>query len=177
MNSYDARASYLRAVGGYNATFGASITRQVFKEGQGTDKSGNTKGLTAGIAKVFDFGRMSLDTRTSSGRATDMKNAKRSNGVSLTYTTQKLPGLTSVTLDYAQDNYRKIDTAYSTTKKRTDKTSTIRTSYLLGLSSFGPPNGEEAYVQVAAKYSSTDSNIANFEKLAGEVSVSISKPF
>lgn len=177
MNSYDGRVSYLRALdGGYNATIGASITRQVLKEGQGTDKTGNTKGLTAGIAKVFPIGRVSVDTRTTSSRATDMTNAKRANGIALTYSTQKLPGVTSVTLDYVHDKYRAKNSSYAD-KTRSDKTSSIRASYLIGLKSFQVPNGEEPYLQIAAKYASTKSNIANFQKLAGEASVTISQPF
>ncbi|MGC6518182.1 MAG: tetratricopeptide repeat protein [Candidatus Puniceispirillaceae bacterium] len=181
MNSYDTRLTYLRGLsGGLSATFGASLTRQVLKaakDGSGTDKTGNTKGLTAGIAKSYSFGRLSLDTRTSTARATAMKNAKRTNGVSVTYSTQLLPGVTSVTFDYAQDKYRAIDSLYSTTKKRADKISTIRANYLIGLESFGPPNGQEAYMTLAAKYASAKSNIANFQKYSGEASVTISKPF
>ena len=106
-----------------------------------------------------------------------MKNAKKSTGVALGYTTQIFPGVTSVTFDYNEDKYRAIDSLYSTTKKRVDKTSSVRASYLFGLETFGPPNGTEAYMQFAAKYASTKSNIANFTKYSGEATVSISQPF
>ena len=181
MTSYDARATYIRSLNnGLTATVGASFTRQVLKEakdGSGTDKTGNTKGLTAGIAKVYPFGRVSLDARASTARATAMKNAKRNSGIALSYSTQLIPGVTSVTLDYSEDKYRDFDTLYSTTKKRIDKTTSIRASYLIGLQSFSVPNGEEPYVQFAAKYASANSNIANFKKLSGEASVTISQPF
>jgi hypothetical protein len=181
MNSYDGRVTFIRGfANGISGTFGASLTRQVLKEaddGSGTDKTGNTKGLSAGVAKVFGIGRLSLDARTSSSRATDMKNAKTSNGVALSLSSQYFPGVTSLALDYAQDKYRALDTVYSTTKKRADKTTSLRASYLFGLETFGPPNGNEAYMQLAAKYASTKSNIANFQKLSGEASLSISKPF
>ena len=181
MNSYDARVSYIRSLaGGISATIGTSLTRQVLKadkNGTGTDKTGSTKGLTAGIAKGYRFGRLSLDARASTARATVMKNAKRNTGIALGYSTQLLPGVTSLTFDYAEDKYRDLDTLYSTTKKRADKTSSIRASYLIGLETFDAPNGQEAYVQFAAKYASAKSNIANFTKLSGEASVTISKPF
>ena len=181
MNSYDFRASYIRGFeNGLTGTFGASFTRQVLKEandGTGTDKTGNTKGLTAGFAKSAANGRLSLDLRTSTSRATDMKNAKTSNGVALSYSTQIIPGVTTIAVDYGEDKYRDFDTLYSTTKKRIDKTSSVRASYVLGLTSFGPPNGEEAFLQVSTKYASAKSNIANFTKLSGEATVSISKPF
>ena len=106
-----------------------------------------------------------------------MKNAKTSNGVALSYSTQIIPGVTTIGVDYGEDKYRDFDTLYSTTKKRIDKTSSIRASYVLGLTSFGPPNGEEAFLQVSTKYASAKSNIANFTKLSGEATVSISKPF
>ncbi|MGC6529458.1 MAG: tetratricopeptide repeat protein [Candidatus Puniceispirillaceae bacterium] len=181
MNSYDGRVTYLRNLpAGLNGTIGASITRQVLKEaadGSGTDKTGNTKGLTAGIAKVIGQGRLSLDARTSTSRATLMKNAKKSNGVSLSYTTQIFRGVTSVTLDYATDKYRDFDTLYSSVKKRSDTISTIKASYLVGLETFGAPNGTEPYVQFAGKYSSAKSNIANFTKYSGEATVTVTKPF
>ena len=181
MNSYDARATYLRGFdNGLSGKIGASITRQVLKEandGSGTDKTGNTKALSAGIAKAFAQARLSLDARTSTSRATDMKNAKKSSGIALGVSTPYFPGVTSVTLDYAEDKYRAIDTLYSLTKKRIDKTSSIRASYLVGLETFGPPNGSEAYIQFSGKYASTKSNIANFEKLSGEASITVSKPF
>lgn len=177
MNSYDARVTYIRGLSnGVTGTFGASITRQVLK-GTSTDRTGNNRGLTAGFAKVYDFGRLSLDGRTSTSRATIMKNAKKSNGVALSYTTQYFPGVTSLVLDYNQDKYRAIDDSYIVDALRKDTTSSIRASYLFGLTSFGPPNGEEAYMQIAGKYASTKSNIPNFTKLTGEASVTISKPF
>lgn len=177
MNSYDYRATYIRSFDdGFSGSIGASLTRQVLK-GTGTDKTGNNKGLTAGIAKTFTASRLSLDARTSTSRATSMINAKKTNGVALGYSTQYFPGVTSVTFDYAEDKYRERDTLYSTTKTRADKTSSIRASYLFGLESFGPPNGQEAYMQIAGKYASTKSNIANFTKLSGEATVTITKPF
>ena len=106
-----------------------------------------------------------------------MKNAKKSNGVALSLSSQYFPGVTSVALDYAEDKYRALDTAYSSTVKRVDRTASIRASYLIGLETFGPPNGNEAYMQLAAKYASAKSNISNFQKLSGEASVTISKPF
>ena len=48
---------------------------------------------------------------------------------------------------------------------------------MIGLESFGAPNGSEAFLQIAAKYSSAKSNIENYTKLSGEASVSISQPF
>ena len=181
MNSYDGRVTFIRGfANGISGTFGASLTRQVIKEaadGTGTDKTGNTKGLSAGVAKVFGIGRLSLDARASSGRATDMKNAKQSNGLALSLSSQYFPGVTSVTIDYAQDKYRALDTAYSATVKRVDRTASLRASYLFGLETFGPPNGNEAYMQLAAKYASAKSNISNFQKLSGEASVTVSKPF
>ena len=51
MNSYDTRITYLRSFDdGLSGSIGASFTRQVLKadkDGNGTDKTGNTKGLTA----------------------------------------------------------------------------------------------------------------------------------
>lgn len=181
MNSYDTRVSYLRSLPyGLSATLGASFTRQVLKaakDGSGTDKTGGTKGLTAGIAKLYPLGRLSLDARSSTARATAMKNAKKTNGIALGFSTQYFPGVTSITVDYAQDKYRAKDTLYSATKLRSDKTTSLRASYLLGLTSFAAPNGEEAYVQFSAKYASTKSNIANFQKLSGEAAVTLSQPF
>lgn len=181
MNSYDTRITYLRSFeDGLSGSIGASFTRQVLKadkDGNGTDKTGNTKGLTAGIAKAMEAGRLSLDARSSTSRATDMTNAKKTNGIALGFSTQKLGGVSSVTVDYAEDKYRaKLGSLYNN-KTRADKTSSIRASYLMGLETFGVPNGEEAYIQFAAKYASAKSNVANYTKLSGEASVTISKPF
>ena len=121
------------------------------------------QGPNSWYCQSVPFGRVSLDARASTARATAMKNAKRNTGIALSYSTQLIPGVTSVTLDYSEDKYRDFDTLYSTTKKRIDKTSSIRASYLIGLQSFSVPNGEEPYVQFAAKYASANSNIANFK--------------
>lgn len=181
MNSYDGRATYIQNFSnGLTGSLGASITRQVAKEksdGSGTDKTGNTKSLTAGLARVLGPGRLSLDLRSSTGRATDMKNAKKSRGATLGYSTQIFPGVTSISFDYAQDKYRALDTVYSTTKMRKDTISTLRLSYVLGLESFAAPNGTEPYMQFSAKYSSAKSNIANFTKYSGDASVTVTKPF
>ena len=181
MNSYDGRATYIQSFSnGLTGSLGASITRQVAKEksdGSGTDKTGNTKSLTAGLARVLGPGRLSLDLRSSTGRATDMKNAKKSRGATLGYSTQIFPGVTSISFDYAQDKYRALDTVYSTTKMRKDTISTLRLSYVLGLESFAAPNGTEPYMQFSAKYSSAKSNIANFTKYSGDASVTVTKPF
>ena len=181
MNSYDGRATYIQSFSnGLTGSLGASITRQVAKQksdGSGTDKTGNTKSLTAGLARVLGPGRLSLDLRSSTGRATDMKNAKKSRGATLGYSTQIFPGVTSISFDYAQDKYRALDTVYSTTKMRKDTISTLRLSYVLGLESFAAPNGTEPYMQFSAKYSSAKSNIANFTKYSGDASVTVTKPF
>ena len=176
MNSYDARATYIQSFDdGLSGTIGASLTRQVLK-GTNTNKTGNIEGLSAGIAKTLSNGRLSLDTRYNTSDMTEKQYGKVTKGVTIGYSTQALPGLTSISLDYAADKYKDENTGVST-KTRDDKTSSIRASYLIGLESFGPPNGSEAFLQVAAKYSSTKSNIENYTKLAGEASVSISQPF
>ena len=181
MNSYDGRVTYLRSFdGGLTASIGASLTRQVLKY-QGnetdTDKTGNTKGATAGIAKSMTLGRLSLDARHATSRAKVMTNAKKTNGIALGFSSQKLGGVASVTLDYAEDKYRAASSSIYNNKTRADKTSSVRASYLMGLETFSVPNGNEAYVQFAAKYGRTKSNIANFNKLSGEASITISKPF
>lgn len=176
MNSYDARATYIQSFdNGLSGTIGASLTRQVLK-GTNTNKTGNIEGLSAGIAKILSSGRLSLDTRYNTSDMTEKQYGKVTKGVTIGYSTQALPGLSSISLDYAADEYKDENTGVST-KTRDDKTSSIRASYLLGLQSFGPPNGSEAFLQVAAKYSSTKSNIENYTKLSGEASVSISQPF
>ena len=181
MNSYDGRVTYIQSLPhGLSGRAGLSATRQVAKakpDGTGTDKSGNVKSLTAGISRVLGPGNLSLDARAATGKATDMKNAKKTNGISMTYATQIIPGLTSVTLDYAEDKYRALDTIYSTTKKRKDKISTIRFSYMIGLSSLGAPNGTEPYVNFSGKYASAKSNIANFTKYSGDASLTYTQPF
>ena len=181
MNSYDGRVTYLRSFdGGLTASIGASLTRQVLKyqtSSSDTDKTGNTKGATAGIAKSMTLGRLSLDARHATSRAKVMTNAKKTNGIALGFSSQKLGGVASVTLDYAEDKYRAAFDGIYNDKKRADKTSSVRASYLMGLETFSVPNGNEAYVQFAAKYGSTKSNIANFSKLSGEASITISKPF
>ena len=181
MNSYDGRATYIQSFSnGLSGSLGASITRQVAKaksDGSGTDKTGNTKGLTAGLGRALGPGRLSFDLRRSTARATDMKNAKKSVGATLGYSTQIFPGVTSISVDYAKDKYRALDTVYSTTKIRKDTISTLRLNYVLGLQSLAAPNGTEAYVQFAAKYSNSKSNIANFTKYSGDASVTFTKPF
>ena len=181
MNSYDGRVTYLQSFSnGISGTLGASITRQVAKaksDGSGTDKTGNTKSLTAGLSRALGPGRLSFDVRNSTSRATDMKNAKKSTGATLAYSTQIFPGSTSISVDYARDKYRALDTVYSTTKMRKDTTSTLRLNYVLGLQSLAAPNGSEAFMQFAVKYSSAKSNIANFTKYSGDASVTFTQPF
>ena len=176
MNSYDARATYIQSFdGGLSGTIGASLTRQVLK-GTNTNKTGNIEGVSAGLAKIIGQGRLSLDTRYATSTTTEKQYGKTTNGITLGYSTQILPGLTSVSLDYATDKYKDSNTGVSA-KTRSDKTSSIRASYMIGLESFGAPNGSEAFLQIAAKYSSAKSNIENYTKLSGEASVSISQPF
>ena len=181
MNSYSGNVTYLQGFdNGWSGSVGGSVVRQVLKEdanGTGTEKSGNNKTLTVGLGKSVSFGRFTLDTRSSTSRATQMKEAKKTNGVALGFSSTYIPGVTSVTFDYAEDKYRDIADPYSATKKRHDKISTVRLNYLMGLETLSAPNGDEAYLQFAVKYSQAKSNIANFHKYSGDASLSVTKPF
>ena len=46
-----------------------------------------------------------------------MTNAKKTNGIALGFSTQKLGGVSSVTFDYAEDKYRAKLGLYTTTKR------------------------------------------------------------
>ena len=181
LNGYTANVSYSQTMfQRWNANVALTAGRNVFKDdhtngaGGKTAKSGS---LNLRLARAFEKFQLGGKYGYSTSRATVKKNSKRAHSAGLFASTNFFPGITTLTYDINHTDYDAPDNAYNINEERQDRTHTIGANYLIGLDSLNVPVGNEARVSVASKYGKTKSNIANFTKYSGEVSVTLIKPF
>ena len=119
-----------------------------------------------------------LDMAVSDVNAVAATNAKTTRSVGVSATSLLLPGVSTVRLGASSDAFRAVDTTYTAAPfyKRKDGATSVRVTYLLGLTSLDQPNGDEPYLNVTGTYTKTKSNIANFSKYSGELGLTINQP-
>ena len=181
-NNYQATLGYTHIFdSGVTAAISAGASRKVFKTFDSTTntlKTGNTHTVSGSVGKLIGETRFLLDMAVSDVNAVVATNAKTTRSVGVSATSLLLPGVSTVRLGASQDSFRGLDTTYTTTPfyKRKDSSTSLRVTYLLGLTSFGQPNGSEPYLNVTGTYAKTKSNIVNFSKYSGEVGLTINQP-
>ena len=70
-----------------------------------------------------------------------------------------------------------MNSVYSSTLKRKDEVKTMTLGYVSGLGTFAPPRADETVLRLDGRYAKADSNIQNFRKYSGEVSLTVIQPF
>lgn len=181
LNGYTANVSYSQTMfQRWNGNVAVTAGRNVFKEdhtagaGEKTAKSG---GINLRLARAFEKFQLGGKLGYSTSRATVKNNSKDTVSTGLFASSNFFPGITTVTYDINHTDFSAPDNAYNADEKRQDRTHTLGVNYMLGLSSMNAPVGNEARVSLASKYGKTKSNIANFTKYSGEVSMTFIKPF
>ena len=151
---------------------------KTFDSTTNTLKTGNTHTISGSVGKLIGETRFLLDMAVSDVNATVATNAKTTRTVGLSATSLLLPGVSTVRLGASQDSFRGLDKTYTTTPfyKRKDSSTSVRVTYLLGLTSFGQPNGSEPYLNISGTYAKTKSNIVNFSKYSGELGLTVNQP-
>lgn len=180
LNSYGANASYSQTIfGRWNANANLGINRSVFKKSFSASSSLKTaRNITTGFRVIRAFERFQLGGKYNyaHSKAVARYNSKHTHSVGVFSSTNIIPGITSFGIDISQAVHKEGEIIYSD-EKRQDYTQSANINYVLGLSSFTAPVGNEARVSVASKYGKTKSNIANYTKYSGEISMTFIKPF
>jgi len=181
-NTYQLRLGYDHFFeNGISLSVGATGARKVFKTFDtttNTQKTGNTHTANANVGFLYLDTRFAVDAAITDVNAADAKNEKNNYTAGLSATTLILPGAITARLGVARDNYRVLDTTYTNSPfyKRKDNTNSLRLNYVLGLETFDQPSGTEPYFDLTGTYSKTKSNIANFSKYSGEISLTLNHP-
>lgn len=180
LNSYGINGGYSQTIyDRWNANVNLGVNRSVFKKSFSATSSLKTaRNTTAGLRLARAFKNVQLGGKYSfaSSMATAKYNSKKTHSAGVFASTNIFPGITTLGLDVSHADHKEAETIYSD-EKRKDRTQTVNMSYVLGLSSLNAPVGNEARLSIASKYGKTKSNIANFTKYAGEISMNFIKPF
>ncbi len=181
LNGYSANVSYSQTFfERWNGNVTATVGRNVFKEdhsstaGEKTAKSG---GINLRLARAFSSFQLGGKYGYNTSRATVKSNSKKTHSGGVFASTNYIPGITTLSLDVAHTDFSAADASYNRDEKRKDRTQSVGINYIIGLSSLNVPIGNEPRINLASKYSKTKSNIANFTKYSGEMSMTLIKPF
>ena len=181
LNGYMANISYSQTMfQRWNGNISLKAGRNIFKEdhtagaGEKTAKSG---GVNLRLARAFEKFQLGGKYGYNTSRATVKNNSKNSHSAGLFASSNFFPGITTVTYDINHTDFSAADNAYNADEKRQDRSHTLGVNYMIGLSSLNAPVGNETRVSLATKYGKTKSNIANFTKYFGEMSLTLIKPF
>ncbi|MCE2517219.1 MAG: hypothetical protein J4F41_05140 [Alphaproteobacteria bacterium] len=128
------------------------------------------------LARAFKNVQLGGKYNFTSSMATAKFNSKKTQSVGVFASTNLIPGITTLGLDVSHADHKEAEVIYGEEKRR-DRNQSVSLNYVLGLSSLNAPVGNEARVSIASKYGKTKSNIANFTKYSGEVSMNFIKPF
>ena len=129
------------------------------------------------LARAFEKFQLGGKYGYNTSRATVKNNSKNSHSAGLFASSNFFPGITTVTYGINHTDFSAADNAYNADEKRQDRSHTLGVNYMIGLSSLNAPVGNETRVSLATKYGKTKSNIANFTKYSGEMSLTLIKPF
>lgn len=180
LNSYGATASYSQTIyQRWNANVNAGVNRSVFKKSFSAATSLKTalnKNIGVRFARAYKNFQLGAKLGYATSKATANFNSKKTNSAGLFVSTNIIPGITTFGLDLNHSDHKAAEVVYSD-EKRQDRTQSASITYVLGLSSFSAPVGNEARMTISSKYGKTKSNIANFTKYAGEISLGFLKPF
>lgn len=180
LNSYAASFNYSQTfLEKWNANANFGMTRTVFKKSFGANESEKTAFKTeASLRMARAFGRYQLGStvKGSDSDARVKKNSKKTVGLSAFASTNIIPGISTLTYDITHTDHQDADTLYSS-EKRKDRRHSVSVSHVIGLSSLSVPVGNEPRISVNSNFGKTKSNIANFTKYSGDLSLTLIQPF
>ena len=183
LSSYGAQFNYSKTFfERWNTNINLGVTRSVFKKSFSTssdpaEKTGLKKEASLRLSRAFQKFQLGSTFKMADANARDDKNSKDSLGVSAFISANFFPGISTVSYSIDHTDHKALDTSYSDDEKRKDRRHAMSLSHVIGLSSFDLPIGNEARLSFNANYGKTKSNIANFSKYSGDVSLSLIKPF
>ena len=181
MNGYNATVSYSQTLfDRWNGNIAVAAGRNIFKDdhsSNASEKTAKSGSVNLRLARAYKDFQLGGKLGYSTSRATVKSYSRNTQSTGVFATTNFFPGITTVTYDISHTDYSAADADYNTDEKRKDRTHTLGVNYLIGLSSRNIPVGNEARVSVASKYGKSKSNIANFTKYSGEISLTFIKPF
>ena len=180
LNSYGAQLNYSQTFfERWNTNVNLGVTRSVFKKSFSSTNAEKTSLKTEGsvrLARAFQKFQLGTSFKLSGTDAREDKNSKDSMGMSAFVSANILPGITTVTYDIDHTDHDAADTNYGN-DAREDRRHSMGLSHVIGLSSLNLPVGNEPRLSFNANYGKTKSNIANFSKYSGDVSLTLIKPF
>ena len=182
LSSYGAQFNYSQTfLDRWNAKTNLGVTRSVFKNsfsdsGSNSEKTSLKTEASIRLARAFQKFQLGGTFKFADTDAMDDKNSKENLGLSGFVSANVLPGITTVSYDIDHTDHKAADDFYSV-NKRQDRRHTLGISHVIGLTSFNLPVGNEPRLSFGANYGKTKSNIANFSKYSGDVSLTLTKPF
>jgi len=180
LSSYGAQFNYSQTFfERWNANTNLGVTRSVFKKSFSSTNAEKTSLKTEAsirLARAFQKFQLGGTAKIANTDAKEDKNSKENLGLSAFVSANVLPGITTVTYDIDHTDHKAADTNYSD-DKRQDRRHSLGVSHVIGLTSFNLPVGNEPRLSLNANYGKTKSNIANFSKYSGDVSLTLTKPF
>ena len=182
LSSYGAQFNYSQTfLDRWNANTNLGVTRSVFKNsfsdsGSNSEKTSLKTEASIRLARAFQKFQLGGTFKFADTDAMDDKNSKENLGLSGFVSANVLPGITTVSYDIDHTDHKAADDFYSV-NKRQDRRHTLGISHVIGLTSFNLPVGNEPRLSFGANYGKTKSNIANFSKYSGDVSLTLTKPF
>ena len=182
LSSYGAQFNYSQTFfDRWNANTNLGMTRSVFKNsfsesGSNSEKTSLKTEASIRLARAFQKFQLGGTFKFADTDAMDNKNSKENLGLSGFVSANVLPGITTVSYDIDHTDHKAADEFYSV-NKRQDRRHTLGISHVIGLTSFNLPVGNEPRLSFGANYGKTKSNIANFSKYSGDVSLTLTKPF
>ncbi|MGC6411258.1 MAG: tetratricopeptide repeat protein [Candidatus Puniceispirillaceae bacterium] len=183
LNSYQVTANYAQSLGSQTTgRIGVSANRRVFKDSFSTsttetEKTGLTSGINLGLSSRFDALQVSATVSAQDVDAMSRLEDKASGKFQLDLARGFSFGILSGGLAFESVEYDQVNSVYSSTLKRKDEVKTMTLGYVSGLGTFAPPRADETILRLDGRYAKADSNIQNFRKYSGEVSLTVIQPF
>jgi hypothetical protein len=180
LNDYGASANYSQTIAKrWNMGGNVNVSRLVFNKDFSTNASLKTafnKSISIRLARAFKAVQVGGRYSYLNSAAKTEYNSRYTHSGGVFASTSIVPGLISAGLDFVQTRYKAPEVIYGDAR-RDDFSRFVNLNYIIGLSSLNIPVGNETRVNIASRYGKTKSNIANFTKYSGEISVNFIKPF
>ena len=163
----------------WNTAVDTSLGRSIYQKSfapDASEKTANQAAIGLRISRLFNGFQLGGHYRFLASRAVQNYNSKDEHRLGLFASTNIIPGITSIEYNMTDSRHRAPEIIYSNDKRR-DRTHSITARYIIGLSRFDNPVGNEARLSFDLHYGKTRSTIANFSKYAGEASITLTRPF
>ena len=142
-----------------------------------SQRTGQTRSLSLRVARNFDQFQLGTTLGGSENDARGEHNSYRRYSGLADVRFAALGGVAMLGVSHRSTAYSEPDARYHPTEKREDSTNSVMASYSMGLGETFQLLDQQPRLGISIRSNKTKSNIANFSREDGEMSITITQPF